>query len=260
MADPRAHRHGRQQAEGEGDHQGEVGVVGDRQDHRRDRHRDQLGVPGLDRQEPGQPERDDRERADRGDPPEVAGDLRLVAVDVVADQGEHRGGQDQDRARPAGARSPQRPLGVGDLVLLAEQEELLLADLLALLDEQLALAVGLVDVGDGVAGLLAELVGVRLLEGERGRAGQPVGDQGEEALARARGVEGGDELLADGSVGLVEPLAHHPVAGDRVGLLAGLAGEVDREGPAGLLVPGEDVGAEHAVADQGLEGLADPPA
>ena len=100
VADARPQRQAGQQAEAEGDHQGEVGVVGDRQDHRGDRDGDQLGVPGLHGQEPDEADRGDDQAAERGDPAEVAGDLGLVAVDVVADQGEQRGDQDDDRAGP----------------------------------------------------------------------------------------------------------------------------------------------------------------
>ena len=50
---PDAERQARQQAQAEGDHQGEMRVVGDRQDHRRQGDRDQLGVPGLHGQQPG---------------------------------------------------------------------------------------------------------------------------------------------------------------------------------------------------------------
>ncbi len=60
---------------------------------------------------------------------QVVGDLRLVADDVIADQGEHRRGQDNDRnaaadpARPRSGRRSRRVLG-------PEQEKLILADLL----------------------------------------------------------------------------------------------------------------------------------
>ena len=180
-----------------------------------------------------------------------------MAVDVIADQREHRGGQDQDRPRPPGPGRDGHRL-VGDVVLLAEQEQLLLADLLPLLDEQLAPRVGLVDVGHRLPGDLAELVGVGLVVGQRRLVRQAVGDQEEEPLAERRGIERGDELAAQGIVGLVEPLAHHPVAGDDVGGFPRLADEVDGEFAAPLLVPGDRLGAEHAVADQGVERRLDP--
>ncbi len=134
-----------QEAEAEGDHQGEVGVVGDRQDHGGDRHGDQLGVPGLHRQQADQADGDDDQAAEGGDPPQVAGDLGLVPVDVIADQREEGGDQHDDRTAALEPGTQGQGLG-GGFVLHPEQDELLLVDLLVLLDQDVALAVGVVDV------------------------------------------------------------------------------------------------------------------
>ena len=86
-----------------------------------------------------------------------------------------------------------------------------------------------------------------------------LGDQVEQDRADLGRREGGDELAIDRPVGLADPLGRDPVAGDEVALGRVLAERVDGERPARLLVAGQRVGPEQAVADQRLEGLRDLP-
>ena len=103
-------------------------------------------------------------------------------------------------------------------MLHPEQDELFLADRVVLLDEQVAAAVGVVDLLDAVAGAVALEGGVLLLVGERGGAGELVGDEAEEDRAEPGRAEGGDELAGDRAVGLGDPLGDDPLAGDEVRL------------------------------------------
>ena len=91
--------------------------------------------------EPDEANGGDDQPADGRDPPQVAGDLRLVAVDVVADQGE-QGGHDGTRtaAGPAGPARRGSASRTAASCSMPEQDELLLADRLVLLDEDVALA------------------------------------------------------------------------------------------------------------------------
>ena len=102
-------------------------------------------------------------------------------------------------------------------MLQAQQDELLLADGLALLDEHLAAGVGVVMVGDARPRLLAEPGGGLGLEGERRRAVELVGDQAEEDLADPRRGERRAEFLVDRPVGLDDPLGDDPLARDQRG-------------------------------------------
>ena len=147
---------------------------------------------------------------------------RLVAVDVVADQGEHGGGQDQDRPGPSGALAgivswpcwrPRAPRGAGGAAPRRSPAPArrAVSPLRGATRRRRRRPCGR---PRGACWCTAPR------RSERRLAGQPVGDQGEEPLAERRGVEGGDELLADGVLGLVQPLAHHPVAGDEVGRLS----------------------------------------
>ena len=138
VAEPRAEGQARQQAEREGDHQGEMRVVGDRQDHRREGHRDQLGVPGLGGQQPGDRQR--RRRSGRRARRSSAGCRRSSARCGRRSSRSARTGRRPARrpTRPARTRSAQGQLGDGRLVLQAEQGEVVLGDLLVLRDEDVA--------------------------------------------------------------------------------------------------------------------------
>ena len=193
---PVAQGQARQQAEREGDHQREVRVVGDGQDHRRERHRDQLGVPGLHGQQPDQADRRDDQAAERGDP--RRGRRRSAARGGGRSSRSGRTGPPPARppTPPRRSRAPRPSAALAGLVLHAEQDQLLLGDLLVLLDQHVAAAVGVVDVARrGRAACSRCWVGGQLLVGQRGGAGELLGDQAEEDLAELGGREGGDEVL-----------------------------------------------------------------
>ncbi len=107
----------------------------------------------------------DDQSAERGDALQVAGDPRLVAVDVIADQREQRGDEHHHRYHPPSTRA-ERHQGVGFIVLHTEENQLLLADRLALLDEEVAPAVGVVNLFHAVAGDVALTVRVGFLVGQ----------------------------------------------------------------------------------------------
>ena len=74
-------------------------------------------------------------------------------------------------------------LGHGGVVLEAKQDELFLADGLALLDQDLAAAVGVEMVGDAASSLLAKLRGRLGLESQGRRRIELPGNQSEQDLA-----------------------------------------------------------------------------
>ena len=121
----------------ERDHQREVGVEGDRDDHGGDGDGDQFGVPGLHAEDADDAEGQDHQAADHGDPAGIPDGAALVPPEVISRQDEQRRDQGEDSHGPshAIAKIEARDRGV---VFQAEQDELLLADDLALFDEHLA--------------------------------------------------------------------------------------------------------------------------
>jgi hypothetical protein len=79
------------------DHEEVVDARPESEDHRGDGHRDQLGFPRLHGQQAHDAHCDDGQTADRGNPTQVPGDLRFMAVDVVANQGVEGGHQYENR-------------------------------------------------------------------------------------------------------------------------------------------------------------------
>ena len=120
--------------------EGEVRIIGDRHDHRGDGHRHDLGVPGLVGQQANHGHGQDDQPADGGDMPQVARDCRLVPVDIVSREQEEGGHQGQDPQGPPGTVA-QSQRALGELVLHPQQDELLFADRLSLLDQDVALGV-----------------------------------------------------------------------------------------------------------------------
>ena len=125
------------------------------------------------------------------------------------------------------------------------------ADLLVLLDEDLALAVGDVDVLHLAAGLVAHGGGHALVEGQRGGAGELLRHEREEALAEPGALEGADELGEDRAVGPRPSARGAPGRARRTRASSGgWPTRRTRNDAARLLLPGQRAGAEHAVADQ----------
>ena len=84
--------------------------------------------------------RHDHQAADGGDMPQVARDCGLVPVNIVSREQEEGGHQGQDpQGPPRLVAQAQRALG--GLMFHPQQDELLLADRLSLLDQDVALGV-----------------------------------------------------------------------------------------------------------------------
>ena len=156
MGDLGSQRDRRQDRQAERDHHGEALVIGDRHDHPGDRHRDDLGIPGLCRQDAHDGQGQDHQPADHRDPAGIADKPPLVPVDVRARQEIECGhqGEDPDDAPGPVAETERGHRGV---VLEAKQDELLFADRLSLFDQHLAPRIGVEMVGDAVASRFSQL-------------------------------------------------------------------------------------------------------
>ena len=250
--EPGAERDARQQARAEGEDQGRQGVVRDRQDHRGEGDRDQLGPPGPHRDQPAEPQGGHGQDAERRDPVGVPGDPGLVAVDVGADQGVERPDQHEERGRAFEPIEPVHRVGRG-LLVEPEELQLILGDGHVLLDEQLAPREGVVVVPDPVLGTLARLGGQPLLVVEGGRLREPTGDEVEQRPAQFRRVEIPDEVLGERAVGTDQALRQDAVAIDEEEEVA--VDDLDHR--PRLLVQRQEAAPEDAVADDRGEGLGD---
>ena len=142
-------------------------------------------------------------------------------------------------------------------MLHPEEDELLLADRLVLLDEHVARAVGVVYVLDLAPGLVALPAVVCSLVGQGGRSIEPVGDEPEEDLAEPRCGERRDEVAETGPSGLAIRSGTTRSRGTRWALAGGGPMPCTARSATGLLVAGKGVGAEHAVAEERCERLAE---
>ena len=115
-----------QHGEAGGDRQCGLSPIGDRQDHRGERHRDQFGLPGLDRQEPDQGHRHRDQPAEARQLGRVGGEDRLMATDRVANQERRPPRPGTGPPAPRRSRSSQLRLMLAAFVFELQQRELVL--------------------------------------------------------------------------------------------------------------------------------------
>ena len=132
-----------------------MGAVGDGQDHRRDGHRHDLGVPRLVGEQADHDHAEHDQTAYRRDVPEIAGDPGFMPKDVVTGQQEQGRDQAEDANGTTSALAQSRARLRG-LVLHPQQDKLLLADCLPLFDQDVAFGEGVKVLVHSGAGLVAQ--------------------------------------------------------------------------------------------------------
>ena len=142
-------------------------------------------------------------------------------------------------------------------MLEPKQNELLLADRLSLIDKDLAVSISVVMVRNTVACIFPKLrSGISfVLQGRH--VIQLTGDQAEKDLADPRGREDRAKLLIYRPLRLDDPLRDHAIARHWPGRRNRVARFPDRQKPTRLLVGGQSVGPENAIAQHGRERARD---
>ncbi len=153
IRDSAAQRHAGQERKAEGGHERKVRAVGNGQNHRRDGHRHDLGVPGLVGEQADHDQAEHDQAANRGDVLEIAGDPGLMPEDVIAGQQKKHCDQAEDSQCPACALA-QRESVLGGIVFHPQQDELFLADGLSLFHQHVALGERIEIVADPGSGFV----------------------------------------------------------------------------------------------------------